>query len=280
MKISTAFCVLLSLLILACDNPFGEDEIKGENRVISGAVSLTGVKSAKGVYVWLDVIHVGTFTDESGAFNLTLPPKSALNASGTVTGDLDLYFYTINHLLVKKKVIMRDGSVVYGSGDVDRHGVIKSIYLPKSFAVETRAVYPLPNETGYQSGLSMTAHFTSTFEGTKITIPNGSMILLGGCFVINVGTNEVYSYQLPGTGAPFIASLGWREQQWSFYPNSGDEILYRTPYKVIPFIFPYYPELPQELLQSIGVSETTINEKYLEILFSGEFGQFERPEER
>ncbi|MBN1465841.1 hypothetical protein JXA02_08780 [candidate division KSB1 bacterium] len=274
-------CLFLSLLLLpACDNPFGEDEIEGENRVLSGVVSLPGMQNAKGVYVWLDGVNVGAFTDESGAFRLTLPPRSALKAAGTVTGDLDLYFYTINHLLVVKKVILRDGAVLYGSGDVDRNGEIKNVSLPKSFSVETRAVYPLPHETGYQSGLSMTAHFIASLEGTKISIPNGSMILLGGCFVINVETDEVYLYQLPGTGAPFIASLGWREQQWSFYPSSGDEILYWTPYRVIPFIFPYYPDLPKELLQSIGVSETTISEKYLNILFSGEFGQFERPEER
>ena len=271
--------LILSLFICACDNPFGEDEIKGENRTITGVVSLSGLSNAKGVYVWLDVLNIGTFTDESGAFTLTLPPKSALNASGTVTGDFDLYFYTINHALVIKKVVVKDGSIMYENGDVDKNGSINNINLLKSFDVETRPVYPLPNEPGRQSGLSVTAHFKSILGNAKINIPNGTMILLGGCFVINKETGHVHIYELPGTGKPFISSLSRQEQIWSFHPNTGDEILYRTPYQVIPFVFPYHAGLPEELLASMDVSETTLNENYLSILFSGEFGQFERPEE-
>ena len=64
-----------------------------------------------------------------------------------------------------------------------------------------------------------------------------------------------------------------------FSSNSGDDIQIRTTYKAIPFVFPYYPDLPEELLSSIGVSETEINENFLSLLFAGDFGEFERPEE-
>lgn len=273
------FFFLLLALSLACDNPFGQDEITGENRTVSGVVTVKDSQSAKGVYVWLDKVNVGTFTDEEGAFTLTLPPKSTLNATGTVTGDFDLYFYTISHELIIKKVILRDGSILYSNGDIDKNGEIHNIILLKKFSVKTVPVFPLPTQSGYQFALSIASHFKTTFPGTQISIPNGNMSLLGGCFVINTETNQAHLYELPGTGKPFIASLDRQEQVWGFHPKTGDEILFRTTYKTVPFVFPYYPDLPPELLNSIGVSETEMNENFLSILFAGDFGEFERPEE-
>ena len=271
--------VLALVVILACDNPFGQDEITGENRTVSGVVTVTDAENAKGVYVWMDLVNVGAFTDAGGSFTLTLPPKSALIKSGIVTGDFDLYFYTISHELIIKKVILRDGNILYGNGDVDKNGKMHNVVLLKKFKVKTIPVFPLPTQSGYQFALSVASHFTSTNPGSKISIPNGNMSLLGGCFVIDTETNKAHLYELPGTGKPFIASLDRQEQVWGFHPKTGDEIKVRTTYKTIPFVFPYYPDLPPELLSSISVSEMEINENYLSILFSGDFGEFERPEE-
>ena len=277
MKLLRLFFLSFAVL-MACDNPFGQDEITGENQIVSGVVTATDAESAKGVYVWMDQVNVGTFTDEDGNFTLKIPPKSVLTETGIVTGDFDLYFYTISHELVIKKVVLRDGAVLYGNGDVGKKGKMSNIILLKNFHVKTVPVFPLPSTSGYQFALSIASHFTSTMSDTKISIPNGNMSLLGGCFVINTETNETYLYDLPGTGKPFIATLDSQEKVWGFHPNTGDEIQVRTTYKTIPFVFPYYPDLPPELLKSINVSETEINENYLSILFSGEFGEFERPE--
>ncbi len=265
MKIFKLFFLVL-FLILACDNPFGQDEISGDNSTLTGTVTVKDAPNAKGVYVWIDKINVGTFTDDDGNFTLTLPPKSTLTKTGTVTGDFDLYFYTISHELVIKKVILREGSILYGNGDVGANGKIHDISLFRNFQVKTVPVFPLPSTAGYQFALSVASHFSTTSPGTKISIPNGNMSLLGGCFVINMETNKAYLYDLPGTGKPFVAALERQEQIWGFHPNSGDEIVLRTTFKTIPFVFPYYPDLPEELLSSIGVSETEINENFLSIL--------------
>lgn len=279
MKNWMSIALLLPLLSVNCNNPFGQDEIKGDNRSIEGVVSLSG-RNAAGVYVWLETLNIGTFTNESGAFMLVLPPKSSLNSTGTVTGDFDLYFYSINYQLVTKKVIFRDGSVIYGSGDVDKNGRIHGVSLFKTFSAETRAVFPLPTNPGEQFGLSVTGHFKTSSGTFQINMPNGTMIFLGAIFIINVQSGEVYKYQLAsGRGEPFIVTLTPKEQIFSFHPNIGSEIALKKDYKVIPYIFPYYPNLPSGLLAALGISEYEMNEKYLSLLFSGTFGTFQRPEE-
>ncbi|MBN1481303.1 hypothetical protein EH223_02920 [candidate division KSB1 bacterium] len=280
MKLCIKIALFFSLLLVHCDNPFGKDEIKGDNRSISGVVSVSGSRNAAGVYVWLDILNIGNFTDESGAFTLILPPSSTLNSTGKVTGDFDLYFYTINHKLVTKKIIFRDGSVVYGSGDVDANGTVHNISLFRTFYAETRATFPLPSNPGEQYGLSVTGHFKSSSGSCQINIPNGSMIFLGAIFIIDVESGQVYKHQLAsGRDEPFIVTLTQKEQIYAFHPSVGSEITFNKDYIVIPYIFPHHPDVPSGLLATLGISEYEINEKYLSLLFSGTFGTFRRPEE-
>lgn len=269
-----------SVLLLMCDNPFGDDRIKGDNQTIHGKVTALGASSAANIYVWLDVIDVGTFTDENGEFTITLPPKTTLNATGSVTGDFDLYFYTINYALVKKKVVIRDGSFFYNNGDVDDKGRVENVSLVKAFEAETRASFKLPGEFGYQYGLSMTAHFIGKVNGFEINIPNGSMILLGGILIIDLETGDVYEHQLAsGTNNDYVVRLTSKEQLWSFYPGVGEEIVLKRDYQIVPYIFPYYSDLPAGLLASLGISEYDVNKDYLSLFFDGTFAIFQRPQE-
>jgi hypothetical protein len=263
-----------------CENPFSDDQIKGDNQTIHGKVTAIGAPSSANIYVWLDVIDVGTFTDSNGEFILKLPPKSTLNATGSVTGDFDLYFYTINYSLVKKKLVIRDGSFYYNNGDVDDTGRVKNVSLVKTFNAETHASFKLPEQPGYQYGLSTTAHFTAKSNNFEINIPNGSMILLGGILIIDLESGEVYKHQLAsGKNNDFIARLTSQEKIWSFHPNVGEEIVLRRDYQIVPYIFPYYPDLPAGLLESLGISEYKVDEKYLNLLFDATFATFQRPQE-
>lgn len=274
--------VILSLIFgfLTCENPFGDDSISGDRQTLHGRVRAIGAPNSANIYVWLDVVNVGAFTNDNGEFTLKLPPRATLNATGTVTGDFDLYFYTINYSLVKKKVVIRDGSFVYGNGDVDEKGRVKNTSLVKTFTAETRASFKLPETHGYQYGLSTTAHFTARSNGFEINIPNGSMILLGGILIIDLETGNVFEHQLAsGTNNDFIARLTSKEQVWSFYPNVGDEIALLKEYQVVPYVFPHYSELPPELLASLDISPYTVSADYLRLFFNGTFGTFQRPQE-
>ncbi len=267
-----------SFLFLTCENPFGQDSITGDHQTIRGKVRAIGAPNSANIYVWLDVVNVGTFTTESGEFTIKLPPKATLNATGTVTGDFDLYFYTINYSLVKKKVVIRDGSFVFNNGDVDETGRVKNISLVKTFIAETRTSFTLPEEAEYQYGLSTTAHFTGKSNNFEINIPNGSMVLLGGILIINLDSGEVSEHQLAsGKNTDFIASLTLQPQIWSFHPNIGKERVLDTEYRIVPYVFPYYPDLPAGLLASLGISEYEVNKDYLSLFFDGTFGTYHWP---
>ncbi len=270
----------MAFMTMACENPFGEDEIQGDNQTIHGKVTAIGAPSSANIYVWLDVIDIGTFTDANGEFTLKLPPKSTLNATGSVTGDFDLYFYTINYSLVKKKLVIRDGSFYYNNGDVDDRGRVKNISLVKTFNAETCASFKLPQQPGYQYGLSTTAHFTGKSNNFEINIPNGTMVLLGGILIIDLESGEVYQHQLAsGKNNDFVARLTFQEKIWSFHPNVGEEIVLGKEYQIVPYIFPYYPELPGGLLKSLDISEYGVNKDYLSLFFDGTFAVFQRPRE-
>ena len=67
------YIILLSTILLifhlnCTNNPFGNDEISDKGRKITGTVKLTDNSSPQGIYVWLEAIEVGTYTDADGFF--------------------------------------------------------------------------------------------------------------------------------------------------------------------------------------------------------------------
>jgi hypothetical protein len=87
-------------LICGCtSNPFGDDEISEEKRTISGVAQLADQSNAKGIMVWMAGFNISTFTDESGAFKITLPPQGSQGPAGGLSGVLNMYFFVGNYLL-------------------------------------------------------------------------------------------------------------------------------------------------------------------------------------
>jgi len=273
MKIAMILSMILSLFF-ACENPFGKDEITGENRTLTGAIHIDHSDRLDGVYAWLDIVNVGAFTDDNGQFTLTLPPKSAMNVSGEVSGEFDLYIYSINLELKVKKVILRNGVIVYGEGDVDKHGAVPGLDLRQTFSVETRTAFPRLSP-GDAPRMSITAHMQAKPDSFAVNIPGGNLVLLGGVFIKNIETGEVHIFELAGTeGRPYIDMLHHQETLWSFHPDVFGRGLQRGSYKVYPLVYPYYPNLPPALFESLEISSRIMDAKYLKLLCVGSFAEF------
>jgi len=267
---------LLSLAIFAaCSNPFGNDEITGEKRTLTGAVTISGAADLSGVYVWLDRINVGVFTDEKGEFKLTLPPKSTLNASGEVSGEFDLYFYSINCKLEIRKVLLRNGVLLYGEADVDKNGAVRNLTLIQTFSVETRSAFPQISP-GDPPEISITAHMRACIDSFAVNIPGGNFVLLGGVFIKRIETGQVFMFELAGTeGRPYIEMLDKKERLWSFHPDVFDRGLEMGTYRIYPLVYPNYPDIPAGLFETLGLSPQVMDEKYLDLFVLGTFAEFE-----
>jgi hypothetical protein len=266
-----SLCMLLMLTLFAgCqNNPFGQDKISGDARTISGSVVNGDKRPLSGVYVWLDVVNVGTFSDASGNYILTLPPRNVVNSLGTVNGVFDLYFYTINHQLAIKKVFLKDGGVIYGEADVDKNGAIRQVYLPRTFKARTETAFSVI-DSATKEKLSVSAHLTTEAESVSVLIPHGSIVLLGGVLIRSQATGKVYLCEDYGPVEPYVEQLTIRERIWGFHPNFKAMALTDGAYEVRPFIFPYYPQLPPQLLASLGMAGYKMNEKYWDICFDCE----------
>ena len=272
MKAVVILLIILPLF-MACENPFGKDEIAGENRTVTGTIQVESADRLDGAYVWLDGVNVGAFTDDEGRFKLTLPPKSAMNVSGEVNGEFDLIIYSINLELKVKKVILRNGAIIYGEGDVDKHGVVLGLDLQQTFSVETRSAFPQLSP-GDAPRMSITAHMRAKRDSFAVNIPGGNLVLLGDVFIKNIGTGEVHIFELAG-GRPYIDMLHRDETLWSFHPDVFARGLKKGFYKVYPLVYPWYPDLPQGLFESLDISPQIMDAAYLKLLCVGNFAEFE-----
>lgn len=268
-KYLTFILVFSIFFILSCENPFGDDEIKGENRTISGTVKAQNSESVSGVYVWLEQIDVGTFTNSKGEFALTLPPKAAINNSGQVNGSYKVYFYAINYHFQTREIIFQNGAVLYGQGDINKDGSLsQNVNLLKIFNVVTE-LSPDEIDGSDNQKLSIVSRITANSDSVTINIPNGSSILLGGVFFKNVNTQKIYISRLEsGKDLPYLDTVSKKEKLWSFHPNVRVLNLPAGFYEVIPHIYPYFPEIPSEIYYSMGLTPYEMNENYLKLLFN------------
>ena len=267
--------LIFLLILIVCENPLTDDEIIGENRTLSGAIQVSGVEDLSGVYIYLDVVNVGVFSDANGEFVLTLPPKSAMNVSGDVSGEYDLYIYSINYELVIKKVILKNSVILYGEADVDKKGKVLGLSLMQSFRVETRSAFPQVSP-GDPPKMSITAHFNAAVDSFAVNVPGGNMVLLGGVFIQEVQSGDLYLFELEmDSGKPYIEFLQRTERLWSFHPNVFSRRLSKGRYKIIPLVYPYYSHLPAGLFESLGFSPRRIDAGFMKLFFPGDYGKFE-----
>jgi len=125
------FFILMSLaMFFGCtENPFYEDVIKSaDGLTVAGHVNLSDNTSPDGIYVWMEELNVGTFTDENGDFLLSLPSPSA-QPGGGLSGEFNLYYYMGNYKLETQQLLFVRGNIKYGEAKVDEQGTMNPVTL-------------------------------------------------------------------------------------------------------------------------------------------------------
>jgi len=267
----TYFCLFTILLFCTCKNPFGGDEITGVRTKITGKVSVPGDVKLAGVYVWLEQINVGVFTDENGEFALRLPTKAASPEIEGLSGAFYLYFFTINFRLDTAKVLIRDGEFEYGKADIDQNGRLrKDIMLSKMFHVVSEVSVSEIFKYGKLDTIINVRTTVSSATGTvTIIIPNGTEKLLGAICLRNLNTGEI---QLSASANPlnriykFLIPVTTSGMVLEYFMKIQDVKRKNDKYTVIPYIMST-ASVPVELYRSIGFDPDYFDTTFTKILF-------------
>lgn len=266
-------------------NPLGEDRIGLEAGEIRGTVSLDKGASPEGVYVWLEEFGAATWTDGRGEFRLPLGTVAA-HAGAGVTGTFRLYFYVGNYGVKTAEVVLRQGELVPGHGDVGPGGELRApVLLSRVLEVTTQVfpdTFPPPVGGDLGSGTFAGAHIgvTVTLRADVDSLPVLVPGLSGGpaaLLMLRALDPGVALQMLPreseaALSRPLVpdtvTALG---RSWSgrFYLAMG--ALPRGTYEVVPFVIVPQRELPGALLRNLGVSDA-LGLAYLRIPFKRKGG--------
>ncbi|MCR4439509.1 MAG: hypothetical protein QHJ34_15980 [bacterium] len=251
-------------------NPFGDDQIEAPGAEIRGQVLLQDGSSPEGVYVWLEHFAAGTWTDGRGEFRLFLSTTGAQAGTG-VTGSFRLFFYLGNYALRTAEVVLRNGMIVPGYGDIDAEGALRRpVILPRLLSVTTE-VQPdsFPPAVGgdvspgsFQgTTIVVTVTLRADMDSLPVLLPNrragpAALLLIRG---LDPGSNVqlIPQESLGALLAPLVPDTITPEgRSWSggFYLAKG--ALPAGRYEVVPYVLVPQSSLPDELLASLGVTST------------------------
>jgi hypothetical protein len=271
-------CLFTLFLFCACKNPFGEDKISGARTSITGTISVSGVTKPSGVYVWLEQLNVGVFTDEKGEFILRLPTKAELPGIENLSGAFKLYFFTINFHLTTAEVLIRDGEFEFGKVDLDKNGCLsKKVLLYKEFLVSSEATV---NEVFHYEKVDTNIYVRTIIKAAMgtvtVKIPCGTDKFLGGVFLHNLDTgkiqlstssdslNKIYNF-------PVSVSTTGKMAEYTMKANNFKWM--NEKYTVTPYILPMV-NVPIALYKSIGFDPDYFNSAFIKILFDHQSNVF------
>lgn len=261
------------------ENPFGEDKISPGSGQVSGSVQLHDGSSPEGIYVWLESFDMGTYTDENGRFQVTLPPPASQGTPGGVSGPFDLYFYLANYRLASSRVVVRNGTFAYGQGDVSKDGeLIEPKILMRFLKISTQVTPPVI-DTDSDSTVHVKIYVKITLQATIDTVtvvfPRLLEDLVGSVFSRKLDSDEVFILTTNSVGyvtnsaeligrSPYNRTMVFELRPGAF--SQGD-------YEVIPYLLVKHEIIPQRLLESLGSNVEELSPDYLKIPFRRECGR-------
>ncbi len=260
---------------LSCtENPFfGDDKITPVNRMLSGQVQLDDGSTPAGSWVWLQTLNLGTRTDSSGAFKLTLPSATA-QPGGGLTGEYTLYFYRANFRVATRKIFLRTGTIEPGTGGLDSKGrIIGEILLTKLVTIATR-VSPLSIPRSADTTLFVHLDLQGLVSATSCGLPTivlNQAVLLNGFFLQNEARPEIVRPIVPypeNTRPLNFIPLPLEPVSYNCDYSVRAGMLASGRYSVIPYLVIRQNGLPEALLESLGPSPESFDARYLVLPFT------------
>jgi len=267
------FLSLSTFIFSACtSNPLSDDEISGGKSQITGKIEVSDNQSPEGVYVWLEGFDIGTFTDQDGEFQITLP--STAQNSGGATGIFNLYYYLANYKLTKTELTVRSGEFVFATGEINNKGELqRPKFLSRILDISTVLTPPTADA---DSSIFMKVEVVLSSETDSVTVLyprepfDGPNKLIAPLFVKNLETGAAFYIEptLAGIneddiitifrGRPFIRTM-------LLIMSKG--VLSEGEYEIIPYLRISQPEVPAELLNNLVEDIDSFSLDYLNVPF-------------
>jgi len=267
----------LLLFAMCSSNPIFKDKDSSSQRIVKGKVRLSDNSDPGDVFVWFEGLNASTVTDEAGEFTLQIPPPQFQPGRG-MSGDFRLFYYIANYEYAISSVVIRDGYIEYGTGDVDSEGNMNDIIvLTKLLDIKTEIS---PSEIIKTDALRLTVSVSVTlvpdsppivvqtyktpddnwltrmiFREINNPIDNAVLHTAGGILVTEYISNPIQPWHM-GINTHWIS------------PRLEPGV-----YDVIPYLRIVQEGLPEELIKSIGENADAFHHDYLRIPFKWAIGR-------
>ena len=277
--------ILLSSFYVGCtDNPFFEDtEFWSDKLSMKGRVELIQVddislvEDKSGVFVWLEGLNASTYTNSEGKFELHLSSPATLPGGATAwNGVFKLYYYIANYQYEYSEILIRNGKVEYGQGDLDDKGNIKeTVKLNEILSIKT-TINPCSTNTNliFRQKVNLALMTNKNPVKVETFVPldetSGCIILKrldapstlsvfvlankNTLRIINVSGSLIWNMQLGGADEMGIKDMD------PIPIDSGS-------YEVVPYLVIEQEGLPKELLNNISMYYNVFSSEYLKLPF-------------
>lgn len=270
------FTANLCLIILGgCTETSSVNQIDNPRRdKISGKIGLSPGVSPEGIYVWLGGTTLKTYTDDAGAFDLTLPASGRVPPFN-VTSSFNLYFYLANYKLTSIPVFVEDGQFLYSRGEIGREGaMINTRYLQELLKINT-LVEPDTVSTSYQGSILVKVSLAAFLDSVVVVFPKATGDKYGGILLKNLGTGGVLVYAPDGAPTRIVLEKIGREPfeyeiDFPFQAN----VLTPGRYEAIPYFLIEQENMAAGLLVSLGENVEALGPNFLKIPIRRKGGQF------
>ena len=257
-------------------NPFGDDDISSGHRQIHGTVRLHDGSSPEGVYVWLEVFNVGTYTDQAGQFTIILPSGSSQGSSG-LSGIYNLYFYIANYKLSTAQVVVREGEFLYSRGEINKDGKLTAPKVLSRFLWIETTVNPSSVAANYTGNIDVNVALTAIDDSATVIVPKSlGDKWLGAILLKKTDSQGVLIYKsVPFATTQLTVLVGSITANVNMTFTLILKPLLPGNYEIIPYLLIAHETIPEDLFESIGLNARELSQDYLNIPFKREGGEFE-----
>jgi len=276
------FLIFIVYLLSSCtSNPFFSDE-KITTVKLKGQIELDDKTKPDGVYVWLAIYDIGTFTDSDGKFSITLPSPETHGLGNDFSGDVSIYFYLANYRLDSSSIVIANGKLLEDQGNIDDNGnFIEKISLSKFVDIEAFVepeVVDFNKTNTFRVTIKLMAlHETIKVKSLREIITPGGGFLRTGLIIESVedsGENIIF-IDLPVSFLWGDVLFADQEQLLTIYVSNNQNIFSEGQYRVIPYLLPVQKGVPDGLITSLSPHVEEFCKDYLKLPIKRIDGSFE-----
>jgi hypothetical protein len=263
-QLTTCFLLIIGLISCTGNAVFNEKISSLDGYSFHGRAKITGSSDAGQIYVWLESFNIGTWTDNTGYFELQLPPASTQSGGG-LTGEFKLFYYIANYGLEISRIYIEKGRLQYGKLSLEEGGSIRDlITLTQMLEITTHTDTVIYSEfSGHIPIVVTLKNLIDTVDIEYLSIYENSF---DGLFfladtaqldqAIPISYSQIKKQHEILKPTELIMTL-W-VSEYLFEPGN---------YYMIPYLYIKQKDLPQPLLETISGEYDAFSTDYLKLPF-------------